>query len=178
MASKYTIPGLDVDIAKQVAATLQDRLNSLLDLQLTLKHIHWNVVGPNFISVHEMLDPQVDEVRLMSDAVAERIATLGFPPQGTPGNVVKERSWDDYSLGRATTTEHLAALDVVYTGVINDHRAAVQQFDDQDLVSQDLVIAQLDKLELYQWFVRAHLEDSAGRIPEADTEQGAADAVS
>jgi starvation-inducible DNA-binding protein len=178
MASKYTIPGLDADTAKQVAETLQDRLNALLDLQLTLKHIHWNVVGANFISVHEMLDPQVDEVRLMSDAVAERIATLGFAPQGTPGNVVRERTWDDYSLGRATTAQHLAALDLVYTGVINDHRKGVGQFDDLDLVSQDLLIAQLDKLELYQWFVRAHLEDSGGNIPDYSSEQEAADAVS
>src|SRR3712207_8342276 len=40
---------------------------------LTLKHIHWNVVGPHFIAVHEMIDPQVDAVRLMVDAIAERI---------------------------------------------------------------------------------------------------------
>ena len=63
MASKYTVPGLDRDKAEQVATQLQGRLNALIDLQLTLKHIHWNVVGPNFIGVHEMLDPQVEAVR-------------------------------------------------------------------------------------------------------------------
>jgi starvation-inducible DNA-binding protein len=49
-------------------------------LELTMKHIHWNVVGPTFISVHEMLDPKVDFVREMSDTIAERIATLGGRP--------------------------------------------------------------------------------------------------
>ena len=34
----------------------------------------------NFIAVHEMLDPQVDTVRLQTDAVAERIATMGGEP--------------------------------------------------------------------------------------------------
>ena len=63
-----------------VAAVLQQRLDALNDLALTLKHIHWNVVGPHFIAVHEMLDPQVDAVRLMVDAIAERIATLGVAP--------------------------------------------------------------------------------------------------
>ena len=56
--------------------------------------------SPNFIAVHTMLDPQVDSVREMVDNVAERIATLGGSPKGTPGTLVTERTWDDYSVGR------------------------------------------------------------------------------
>lgn len=176
MATKYTVPGMTDDQAAAVVETLQHRLTSLIDLQLTLKHIHWNVVGPTFIGVHEMLDPQVDAVREMTDDVAERIATMGAEPIGTPGFVVKNRNWEDYSLGRDGTSAHLAALDVVYTGVISDHRKAIQQFDELDLVSQDMLISQTDKLELFQWFVRAHLEDKSGRIVHGDasTEEEAA----
>ncbi|MFF5292047.1 Dps family protein [Paractinoplanes globisporus] len=68
------------------------------------------MVGPNFIAVHTMLDPQVDAVRPMVDALAERIATLGGSPVGTPGALVTQRSWDDYAIGRAQTNAHLAAL--------------------------------------------------------------------
>jgi starvation-inducible DNA-binding protein len=93
---------------------------------------------------------------------------------GTPGNLVAERGWDDYAIGRATTQEHMAALDLVFAGVNASHREAVEAFDDLDLVSQDMLISQLDKLELYQWFVRAHLENASGQIPEASTEVGAA----
>lgn len=179
MAMKYTVAGLDEDKARQVTELLQERLNSLIDLHLTLKHIHWNVVGPTFIGVHEMLDPQVDAVREMTDEVAERIATLGGEPVGTPGYVVKARTWDDYSLLRAGTAEHLAALDVAYNGVIGDHRSALRTFEDLDLVSQDMLIEQTEKLELFQWFVRAHLEDSSGKLAHAgeDTERGAASAA-
>lgn len=179
MASRYTVPGMEQADADQVIETLQRRLTSLIDLQLTLKHIHWNVVGPTFIGVHEMLDPQVDAVRTMTDDVAERIATMGGEPVGTPGYVSKTRGWDDYSLLRATTDEHLAALDLVYSGVIADHRAAIAQFDDLDLVSQDMIIAQTEQLEMFQWFVRAHLEDSSGELHHAgaSSEQGPADAV-
>ena len=179
MASQYTVPGMDKADAERVVDTLQRRLTSLIDLQLTLKHVHWNVVGPTFIGVHEMLDPQVDAVRTMTDETAERIATMGGQPVGTPGYVAKTRGWDDYSLLRATTDEHLAALDLVYSGVIADHRAAIAQFDDLDLVSQDMIIAQTEQLEMFQWFVRAHLEDSSGELRHAgaSSEQGAADAV-
>jgi starvation-inducible DNA-binding protein len=159
-----TVPGLDEERAIKTITILQERLACLLDLQLTLKHIHWNVVGVNFISVHEFLDPQVDTVRAMSDAVAERIATLGGEPLGTPGAITKFRSWDDYALNREPTVRHLAALDAVYSGVIADHRRATEELRDLDPVTEDLLIGHLHDLEQYQWFVRAHLQDASGDV--------------
>ncbi|MGE0843146.1 Dps family protein [Pseudonocardia sp.] len=172
----YTVPGLDAESAGNVITLLQGRLNALNDLALTLKHVHWNVTGPHFIAVHTMLDPQVDGVRAMVDDVAERIATLGGSPVGTPGELVEQRSWDDYSIGRADAIAHLGALDLVYTGVIGDHRSAIDATDKLDLVTQDMMIAQAGELVLYPWFVRAHLESTEGRLsPEAaDTEMDAA----
>jgi starvation-inducible DNA-binding protein len=163
----------DTDLVLKI---LQDRLNALNDLALTLKHVHWNVVGPQFISVHTMLDPQVDAVRLMVDATAERIATLGGSPSGTPGTLVAQRSWDDYSLGRAGAIDHLGALDLVYGGVIEAHREAIEKTDEPDPVTQDLLIAQTGQLEQFHWFVRAHLETAEGTLTTAGahTERAAA----
>ncbi|QAY70774.1 Dps family protein [Xylanimonas protaetiae] len=161
---RYTVPSLTKENGAKVAKILQERLHSLNDLQLTLKHIHWNVVGPHFIAVHEMLDPQVDAVRLMADAVAERIATLGVAPVGTPGALVAARSWDDYHLGRATAIEHLGALDEVYEGVITSHRKAAADTEELDAVTNDLLIGHLHDLELFHWFVRAHLESTGGAL--------------
>ena len=84
-----TVPGLDAATGHRVADALQMRVHALNDLQLTLKHAHWNVVGPHFIGVHEMLDPQIDGVRDMVDVLAERMSTLGVPPNGLPGALVK-----------------------------------------------------------------------------------------
>src|SRR5918998_523337 len=119
---KYSVPGMDPANAEQVAQTLQQRLVATTDLHLTLKHVHWNVVGPNFIAVHEMIDPQVDLVREYSDAIAER----------------------------------LAALDVVYDGVISDHRKAFEEAEELDDVTHDMLVGQSQGLELFQWFIRAH----------------------
>jgi starvation-inducible DNA-binding protein len=175
----FTIPSLDESDARQVAALLQDRLNALTDLHLTLKHVHWNVVGPHFIAVHQMLDPQVDAVRLMADALAERIAALGSEPIGTPGALVRARSWDDYSINRAGAIEHLAALNLVYDGIITDHRDAIDETEDPDPVTQDMLIGQSAQLEQFQWFIRAHLERSSGDLISegATTERTAAQSV-
>jgi starvation-inducible DNA-binding protein len=161
-APNYTVPGIKPDVAGEVIVLLQDRLNALNDLALTLKHVHWNVIGPHFIAVHTMLDPQVDAVRVMVDDLAERIATLGGSPVGTPAALVAQRSWDDYSIGRADTNAHLAALDIVYSGVIEAHRAAIEKTEEPDPVTQDMLIEQAGQLERFHWFIRAHLENDAG----------------
>lgn len=176
----YTIPGIDTADAERVVDLLQDRLFAANDLHLTLKHVHWNVVGPHFISVHEMIDPQVEVVRGFADDLAERIATLGGSPQGTPGSIVEGRSWSEYSIGRATTQEHLGALDLVYQGVITSYREGIKALEELDPVTQDMFIAQTEQLELFHWFIRAHLEDKSGQLSTtgATTEAEAARAAS
>lgn len=172
----YTVPGMSLQDGHKVAELLQQRLHALNDLQLTLKHAHWNVVGRDFIGVHEMLDPQIDLVRGMIDETAERIATLGVSPNGLPGALVEARTWDDYGIGRAHTSAHLAALDMVYTGFLSSHRKTLAAVGELDPITEDMVIAQCAALELFQWFMRAHLEDDAGDLINAGakTERSAA----
>jgi starvation-inducible DNA-binding protein len=161
---KTTVAGMTDDASASVITALQNRLVATLDLQLTLKHIHWNVVGMNFIAIHEMLDPQVDAVRLQSDEIAERIATLGGVPKGTPEAITSGRTWSDYDVDRAPTVQHLMALDKVYSGVIGDHRSALDGLGTHDPVSEDLLIGHLRDLEQFQWFIRAHLKDATGDV--------------
>ena len=162
--TQFTVPGLTDKQGAKVAELLQKQLSTYNDLHLTLKHVHWNVVGPNFIGVHEMIDPQVELVRGYADEVAERIATLGGSPQGTPGAILKDRTWDDYSVARDTVPAHLAALDLVYNGVIEDTRKAIAETEEPDPVTQDILIGHAAELEKFQWFVRAHLESAGGAL--------------
>jgi starvation-inducible DNA-binding protein len=164
---RYTVPSLTPEVGRDVAAILQQRLNAMNDLHLTLKHVHWNVVGPHFISVHEMIDPQVEVIRGYADEIAERIATLGVSPKGTPGAIVEGRTWNDYSIDRADTIAHLGALDVVYQGVISDHRKAAEDTEEIDTVTNDMLVGQLGQIELFHWFIRAHLESASGSLATA-----------
>lgn len=161
MEQHFQPAGISSESAEQLGSRLQGRLVALIDLSLVLKHIHWNVVGPNFIAVHEMLDDQVEPVREMSDEIAERIAILGFEPVGTPGYVVKDRTWDDYPINRGSVPEHLKALDSVYDGIIADHRTAAATAAELDPVTEDLLVGQTGKLEMFQWFVRSHTESTS-----------------
>lgn len=154
----YTIPGLGTDDSIRLVESLQDRLHAMNDLHLTLKHAHWNVTGPRFIAVHEMLDPQVELVRGYADDIAERIAQLGASPVGTPGRLVADRAWSDYTLGKADSQEHLTALDAVYDGIVSSNRKAITLAGELDPITEDMLISQTAELEKFQWFMRAHLE--------------------
>jgi starvation-inducible DNA-binding protein len=159
----YTVPGMSLDEAQAVVAVLQQRLDTLNEFALTLKHVHWNVVGPYFIAVHAMIDPQVEAVREMVDAIAERIATLGSSPNGLPGGMVARRDWRDYELGRYDAIGHLRALSVTYTRVIAGQRNAIAA-SVADPVTQDMLTGQSAQLEKFQWLVRAHSENATGEL--------------
>jgi len=82
MTLAFVMPGLDEATSEKAIAILQNRLSQEQEAALVLKHAHWNVTGPNFIAVHEMLDPEVEAVLAQADETAERIATLGGTPDG------------------------------------------------------------------------------------------------
>jgi starvation-inducible DNA-binding protein len=48
--------------------------------------------------------------------------------------------------------------------VIGSYREGIAELDDLDLVTQDMFIGQTEQLELFHWFIRAHLEDQGGRL--------------
>lgn len=174
MKHQFAPANMSIAEAERAAEVLQGRLSTLIDLSLTLKHVHWNVVGMSFISVHEMVDSQVDSVGDMVDAIAERIATLGGVPAGLSGQVAEMRDADeDYALGRAEVMAHLGALDRVYEAVTTSHREAIETIADIDPISEDLLRGQAGELELAHWFIRAHLSGVDGRLISAETESSA-----
>ena len=139
--TQYTVPGLsDVD-SKKLSEELQARLNDYNDL-------------------HEMLDPQIELVRGYADEVAERVSTLGFEPLGTPKAQAEDRTPLKYDLNRASTQDHLAAIDELYTTVIENVRESLKVAGDIDPITEDIFIAQSAELEKFHWFVRAHLDNA------------------
>ena len=171
MKHHYAPANMDTGTAEEVASVLQDRLSTLIDLSLILKHVHWNVVGMGFVAVHELMDTQTASVRAMVDDVAERISTLGGVAAGLAGQVSSMRDADnDYELGRAEVMAHLGALDKVYESVTAGHRSAIETVGELDPVTEDLLIGQAGELEMAHWFVRAHISNVGGELATADSD--------
>ena len=158
MSLEFTVPGLDENASEKIVSILQSRLSQEQEASLILKHAHWNVTGPSFIGVHEMIDPQVDIVRNQADETAERIATLGGTADGRPEAIIRNRSWKPFAIeGRHDTSEYLKALDGYYDEFIANDRKAITELDELDVISSNIIQDHVQELEKVQWFVRSHL---------------------
>jgi starvation-inducible DNA-binding protein len=140
-----------------VVNDLQATLAELIDLALIGKQAHWNVVGPNFRSIHLQLDEIVDAARLSSDRIAERIATLGSAPEGRPAAVAATSSLPEFPAGLVHVEETVKRIDDTIDTISARMRERILRVGETDPVSQDALIEASDELEKQAWMLRAQL---------------------
>lgn len=134
---------------------LQACLTDLIDLALQGKQAHWNVVGPNFRSVHIQLDEIIDHTRVASDDVAERIVTLAEPADGRAAVVAEKSRLDAYPEGLQSVSDTVTLVADRMEKVIAGLRDAISVVGELDPISEDLLISQSSGLEKYLWMVQA-----------------------
>jgi starvation-inducible DNA-binding protein len=141
------------DEAKQIVQTkLQPMLVDMIDLQITGKQLHWNVVGDNFKTVHEHLDEVVDEYRTWADDLAERMTSLGIAPDGRIQRVAGDSPADPAPEGWTHQTDVVAEITDRIEVVAKATRKRLEGLGDVDLASEDLLIEILNGLEMQLWF--------------------------
>ncbi len=148
------LPG---DTASKTAEALQPTLIDLIDLHLIGKQAHWTVVGERFQSAHERLDVLVDQWRLWSDSVAERIATLGALPRGRAEDVVEEGDMGPFPLKWLQDGDAIRAVAERVEATARRARAQQAIVADLDVISDGLLQAIIEGLEEELWMLRAHL---------------------
>ncbi|WP_194819939.1 Dps family protein [Nocardia sp. XZ_19_385] len=152
--SKRAIAGtLGKAETKVVGVVLQEALTDLIDLSLTAKQAHWNVVGPHFRSVHLQLDELVDSAREFSDSVAERAAALGISPDGRAATVAADAA--EFPSGYLSDSEVVALIVSRLDAVVRRLRMHIQATETADPVTQDLLIGITAKLEEHHWMFQA-----------------------
>jgi starvation-inducible DNA-binding protein len=150
---------LKANAKSAVIEILNARLADAIDLALITKQAHWNLKGPNFIAVHEMLDPMRAQLDDHADTVAERIAQLDGIALGTSQIVAKATKLAPYPTDIRKTTDHLAALAERYAVLANQVRDDIDATDEAgDADSADILTAFSRDLDKNLWFIKSHLE--------------------
>jgi starvation-inducible DNA-binding protein len=139
---------------------LNARLADAIDLALLTKQAHWNIKGPNFIALHEMIDGFRTEIDGHVDTMAERIVQLGGTALGTTQAVARATTLEPYPTDIHKTKDHLSALIERYAQVGSAMRAAIAETDEAgDADTNDLLIAFSRALDKQLWFVEAHIQE-------------------
>jgi starvation-inducible DNA-binding protein len=147
--------------AKQVAISLLNaRVADGIDLALVTKQAHWNLKGPQFIAIHEMLDTFRDELDDHVDTMAERVTQLGGTALGTTQVVAKTTTLAVYPTDIYAIKDHLVALIDRYSAFAN---AVRQNIDDVaeagDADTADIFTGVSRGLDKALWFLEAHVQE-------------------
>lgn len=138
-----------------VGTALQTALVDLVDLSLSAKQAHWNLVGKQFRSVHLQLDEVVDTARLLSDTVAERAAALGVSPDGRARTVAETSDLAAHPEGWVKDEDAVGWFVEQLGVVIAKLREQVEETEKADPVTQDLLIEIVAALEKHHWMFQA-----------------------
>jgi starvation-inducible DNA-binding protein len=151
------------DNAKKVSIDiLNARLADAIDLALITKQAHWNLKGPRFIMIHEMLDGFRDQIDEHVDTMAERVTQLGGTALGTSQIVVGSTTLKPYPTDIYKIEDHLAALIDHYAAVANAVRRAISDTDEAgDADTADIFTAVSRDLDKSLWFLEAHVQEPA-----------------
>ena len=147
--------------AKKVAIELLNaRLADGIDLALLTKQAHWNLKGPQFIAVHEMIDGFRTEIDGHVDTMAERVVQLGGTALGTTQTVAQGTTLSAYPTDIYKIEDHLHALIERYGKAANQVRAAIDEADEAgDADTADIFTAYSRALDKALWFLEAHVQE-------------------
>lgn len=128
-----------------------------VDLALVTKQAHWNLRGPRFIALHEMIDGFRAEIDVHVDIMAERIVQLGAAAVATSQAVAESSHLTPYPTNITAENLHLAALLERFGAVATSVRAGVSLCADAgDANSADILTAYSRALDKTVWLLEAH----------------------
>ncbi|MCU1569379.1 MAG: starvation/stationary phase protection protein [Naasia sp.] len=147
------------EVASGVAELLQPVLVHLTALHVDGKQAHWHVRGRDFIDVHELLDLYVEHVREWADEVAERVVALGLPVDGRIATVASATTTPEFPEGFQNVPDTIAAVVTQIDATLEVLHTSIEEIEEIDPGSQDVLIEIERGLVKDRWFLQAHIAD-------------------
>jgi starvation-inducible DNA-binding protein len=138
----------------------------LSDLYLVLvktKKYHWDVVGPQFRTLHQLWEEQYEALTETIDTCAERIRTLGGYPVGTMEGFLKLASIKEHPGDIPNATEMVLRLVQDHEQIIRNLRGHISQCSEsfKDDGTADFLTGLMEQHEAIAWMLRSFIEGEA-----------------
>ena len=151
------LQGLEDNARKTAISELQACMSDGLSLSMSLKQAHWNLKGPNFIAVHELLDGVKTRLDPNIDDMAERIQQLDGTAVGTVEEVARATRLEPYPTNLTSAEDHLREVADRLRAYGERVRSAIDTVDEAgDADSADILTAASRQADKDLWFIEAH----------------------
>ncbi len=143
-------------------------------LIIKTKKYHWDVVGPQFRTLHTLWEEQYNAITLNIDATAERIRTLGGYPLGTAAGFIQYGSLKEHPNDLPQANEMVERLVQDHEQIIRNLRKDIDQCGElHDEGTADFLTALMEQHEEMAWMLRSFIEgenlQSTSNRPGSDT---------
>jgi starvation-inducible DNA-binding protein len=132
-------------------------------LQIKTKKYHWDVTGPEFRSIHQLLQEQYEMLDENIDSTAERVRALGGFPVGTAEGFLQFGSIKEHSGDIPDAYQMISNLADDHEQVIRNLREyidrAAEEFHDQG--TSDFFTDLIKTHEEVAWMLRSFIEGRA-----------------
>jgi starvation-inducible DNA-binding protein len=145
------------DAREAVGDVLNQALAETTVGMMLAQNFHWNVKGMAFGSLHAMFQAVYEDHFAGQDLLAERVRALDLRAEGHLGSMLQRSKVKEHS-GAAKAEEMIGLLLVAQETLAATMKEAAEVAEAQDdLLTQDLVIARGQAHEKFAWMLRAHL---------------------
>jgi starvation-inducible DNA-binding protein len=155
---------INIGLTEAQRSGVIDLLNrDLADVYLLIvktRKYHWDVVGPQFRSLHELWQEQYEMLSTHIDEIAERIRALGGYPLGTAEGFLKHASIKEHPNDLPSATEMVSRLAFNYEQIIRNLRGHIDQCSDEykDEGTADFLTGLMEEYEEAAWMLRSFIE--------------------
>lgn len=144
-------------------------------LLIKTRKYHWDVVGPQFRTLHQLWQEQYEILAANVDAIAERTRALGGYPIGTAEGFLRYASLKEHPNDLPNATEMVGRLMLDHEQVIRNLRSHINQCseDYKDEGTADFLTGLMEQHEDMAWILRSFIEGEAlaSRSNPSDTVQ-------
>ncbi|BAZ51143.1 hypothetical protein NIES4103_37920 [Nostoc sp. NIES-4103] len=140
----------------------QDLADSYVVLVKTKKY-HWDVVGPQFRSLHQLWEEHYEKLTVNIDALAERVRALGGYPVGTMEGFLKIATIKEHAGDVPSATGMVANLVEDHEQIVRNLREHIDRSSDEfhDEGTADFLTGLMEEHEEIAWMLRSFIEGQA-----------------
>jgi starvation-inducible DNA-binding protein len=154
----------EIGIKTKNSTAIAQSLNQLLAdehiLYIKTRNAHWNVEGPDFLTMHRFFEEQYKKLEELIDDIAERIRTIGHYAEAKLATFLRETHLSEDSRQKNDSAGFIKTLLTDHESIITHLRESIDLYIEEwgDAGSGDFITGLMEKHEKMAWMLRAHLK--------------------